>query len=99
MYEYQTYGIVAPENLLSPTYTFSERGGCWFCGNQKIQELEMLYRVWPHLWDELMVIQDMPNKCQEKFNRTQTLYDIEKQIKSGVQEKWFTGQMLKGGNT
>lgn len=97
--EYETYGIVLPENLLSPTYDFSNRGGCWFCPNQKIQELELLYRVFPNLWSDLMEIQDMPNKVQEKFNRTQTLYDIERQIQSGVQEKWFMGQLMKGGDT
>lgn len=96
--EYMTYGICSGEDLLSPTYTFSERGGCWFCPNQKIYELEMLYREFPHFWDELMEIQKMPNKVQEKFNRTQTLYDIEKEIINGVQIKLFTGTLV-GGNS
>lgn len=95
--EYDTYGICASELLLSPTYTFSNRGGCWFCPNQKIQELELLYREFPHLWDELMVIQRLPNKVSELFNRTQTLYDIEEQIKQGVQQRLFMGHLLKGG--
>jgi hypothetical protein len=93
--EYMTYSLCTQEDLLSPTYSFSYRGGCWFCPNQKIQELELLYRCFPHLWEELMTIQKMPNKVQEKFNRTQTLYDIEEQIKNGVQEKWFMGQLIK----
>lgn len=93
--EYQTYGICAQEEFISPTYFFSDRGGCWFCPNQKIQELELLYRCFPHLWDELMEIQKMPNKAQENFNRRQTLYDIEEQIKNGVQEKLFMGQLIK----
>lgn len=92
--EYQTFGICKSENLLSPTYSFSYRGGCWFCPNQKIQELEMLYRCFPHLWRDLMEIQEMPNKVQENFNRTQTLYDIEAQIKNGVQQKWFLGSLM-----
>lgn len=89
--EHETYPICASQKLLSPSYKFSERGGCWFCPNQKIYELEILYRVFPKLWCDLMEIQDMPNKIQEKFNRTQTLYDIEAQIKNGVQTKWFSG--------
>lgn len=96
--EFQTYGVCAQEDLLSPTYSFSYRGGCWFCPNQKIQELELLYRCFPHLWEELMAIQRLENKVQENFNRTQTLYDIEKQIKSGVQQKFFMGHFI-GGNT
>lgn len=95
--EFQTFGICATEDLVSPTYSFSDRGGCWFCPNQKLQELELLYECFPHLWQELMEIQNMPNKVQEKFNRTQTLYDIEKQIINGVQQKWFMGQLMQKG--
>lgn len=95
--EFETFPICSQEHLLSPTYSFSYRGGCWLCPNQKIQELELLYRCFPNLWQELMEIQDMPNKVQEKFNRTQTLYDIEEQIKNGVQQKWFVGDLMKGG--
>lgn len=94
--EYETYPICVSQGLLSPIYTFSERGGCWFCPNQKIQELEVLYREFPNLWEELMEIQRLPNKVQEKFNRTQTLYDIEAQINGGVQQKLFTSLMIKG---
>lgn len=93
--EYETFPICNKEGLLSPTYTFSDRGGCWFCPNQKIQELEMLYREHPELWAELMEIQRMPNKIQENFNRRQTLYDIEEQIKRGVQMKIFLGDIMQ----
>ena len=96
--EFNTFGICSQETLLSPTYTFSDRGGCWFCPNQKIQELELLYRCFPHLWEELMSVQRLENKVQENFNRTQTLYDIEKQIKKGVQQKFFMGNII-GGDT
>lgn len=84
-----TYPICSGEKLLSPTYSFSFRGGCWFCPNQHIQELAILYSCYPNLWEELMEIQKMPNKVQEKFNRTQTLYDIEKEILQGVQCRIF----------
>lgn len=92
--EYETYPICVSQGLLSPIYKFTERGGCWFCANQKIQELEVLYREFPNLWEELMEVQRLPNKVQEKFNRTQTLYDIEEQIKNGVQQKIFTSMVI-----
>ena len=97
--ECMTYAVCASEQMLSPTYNFSNRGGCWFCPNQKIQELELLYRVFPEYWEEIMAIQRMPNKVQEKFNRTQTLYDIEEQIKAGVQQKWFMGSLMAKNET
>lgn len=93
--EHKAFPICAAFGLISPVYSFSNRNGCWFCPNQKIQEFELLYREFPHLWDELMEIQKMPNKVTELFNRTQTLYDIEKQIKSGVQIKLFTGDFYR----
>lgn len=93
--EGQTFPICNQEKLLSPTYWFSNRGGCWFCPNQKIQELELLYREYPEYWAELMEIQRMPNKVTELFNRRQTLYDIEAQIKNGVQIKIFMGDILR----
>lgn len=94
IHEEQTYALCNNEKLLSPTYSFSHRGGCWFCPNQKIQELELLYREYPKLWQELMNVQKMPNKVTELFNRTQTLFDIEEQIKRGVQMKIFMGDLL-----
>jgi hypothetical protein len=94
VHEMQTFPICSNEKLLSPTYTYSNRGGCWFCPNQKIQELWLLYTMFPNLWEELMEVQRMPNKVQEKFNRTQTLYDIEAQIKGGVQMKFFMGDLM-----
>lgn len=36
----------------------------------------------------------MPNKVTELFNRTQTLYDIEKEILTGVQMKFFMGDLV-----
>lgn len=91
--ERETFGICKSEGLLSPTYGFSDRGGCWFCPNQKIQELEWLYRERHDLWDELMYIQNLPNKVQKNFNRKQTLYDIEAMIQNGVQMRLFFGDM------
>ena len=95
IHEMETYPICNNEGLLSPTYSFSDRGGCWFCPNQKIQELELLHREFPHLWDALMEVQKTPNKVSELFNRTQTLYDIEEQIKRGVQMKLFMSDLLR----
>lgn len=91
IHEQETFKIDSGEGLLSPVYNFTERNGCWFCPNQKIQELEFLYRNFPEYWNELMYVQNLENKISELFNRTQTLYDIEKQILTGVQMKFFTG--------
>ncbi len=37
-------------NLLSPIYTTSTRGGCWFCHNQGVNQLRLLRRNYPEYW-------------------------------------------------
>lgn len=41
-------------DLLSPIYTDSARGGCWFCHNQGIDQLRLLRRNYPELWALLL---------------------------------------------
>lgn len=41
-------------DLLSPIYTTATRGGCWFCHNQGVEQLRLLRRNYPHLWDLLL---------------------------------------------
>ncbi len=40
--------------LLSPIYTQSARGGCWFCHNQGVQQLRLLRKQYPNLWALLL---------------------------------------------
>ena len=41
-------------DLLSPIYTASARGGCWFCHNQGIGQLRNLRHDYPELWGHLL---------------------------------------------
>jgi hypothetical protein len=36
--------------LLSPIYTQSSRGGCWFCHNQGVGQLRLLRKQYPEYW-------------------------------------------------
>lgn len=36
--------------LLSPIYTTSTRGGCWFCHNQGVNQLRLLRKNYPEYW-------------------------------------------------
>lgn len=40
--------------LLSPIYTTSARGGCWFCHNQGVDQLRQLRKNYPDLWALLL---------------------------------------------
>ena len=41
-------------DLLSPIYTTSTRGGCWFCHNQSVGQLRNLRKNYPDLWSLLL---------------------------------------------
>lgn len=41
-------------DLLSPIYTDSKRGGCWFCHNQSVEQLRLLRKNYPDLWALLL---------------------------------------------
>lgn len=40
--------------LLSPIYTTAQRGGCWFCHNQGVNQLRILRKNYPELWALLL---------------------------------------------
>lgn len=41
-------------DLLSPIYTNAARGGCWFCHNQSVEQLRLLRKEYPKLWQILL---------------------------------------------
>lgn len=41
-------------DLLSPIYTTSARGGCWFCHNQPVDQLRLLRKKYPDLWQLML---------------------------------------------
>lgn len=41
-------------DLLSPIYIQSARGGCWFCHCQPLDQLRLLYKNYPDLWALLL---------------------------------------------
>lgn len=78
--EEQTYSILRPYNLISPTYKFSKRGGCWFCPNQTIKEFAYLKTNHPELWEELVIFDSVPNKVSEGFKYGQTFEEISAKV-------------------
>lgn len=63
--------------LLSPIYSFTSRGGCWFCPNQSIGQFCDLRRRHPELWEELRKLSTTPNLCSYGFKWGLTLPEVE----------------------
>ena len=78
--EEQTYDILRPYSLISPTYKFSKRGGCWFCPNQKVKEFAYLKTNHPELWAELVTFDSVPNKVSEGFKYGKTFKEISDKV-------------------
>lgn len=65
-------------NLLSPIYTTSSRGGCWFCHNQSIEQLRLLRKTYPEYW-KIMLKWDSDSPVTFKANG-RTLHDFDKRF-------------------
>ena len=64
--------------LLSPIYTDSARGGCWFCHNQGVDQLRLLRRNYPEYW-QLMLKWDKDSPVTFKANG-KTVWDYERRF-------------------
>lgn len=64
--------------LLSPIYEFTKRGGCFFCPNATLNELNHLKIHHPDLWQRLLDLSRVQNKANTRFNRDYTLEQIDR---------------------
>lgn len=65
-------------DLLSPIYTTSSRGGCWFCHNQSIGHLRLLRRNYPEYWN-LLLKWDIDSPIS--FKPSHTVHDFEERFR------------------
>ena len=65
-------------DLLSPIYSSSARGGCWFCHNQGVDQLRLLRHNYPELW-KLLLKWDKDSPITFKPNGL-TVHDFDKRF-------------------
>lgn len=65
-------------DLLSPIYATTTRGGCWFCHNQSIDQLRLLRKNYPEYW-VLMLKWDSDSPVTFKSDG-HTLHDYDKRF-------------------
>lgn len=83
--EKDTWPLCEKYNLLSPHYKVSNRGGCWFCPNQKIEELAFLKTHYPELWQELKTLAGVENKVSDGFKYGKTFFEVEAMVDKYIQ--------------
>lgn len=65
-------------DLLSPIYSYTSRGGCWFCHNQCLDQLRLLRKEHPDYW-KMMLKWDTDSPVAFKPDG-RTLHDYEKRF-------------------
>lgn len=75
--EKMCYDWCAKNDLLSPIYTTSTRGGCWFCHNQPVSQLRLLRRNYPEYWRLLL---KWDNDSPVIFKQLHTVHDYEERF-------------------
>lgn len=66
--ERDAYELCKQYGLLSPLYSFTRRGGCWFCPNARDNQLRYLRGKHPELWNKLLELENEPNLIGGKWN-------------------------------
>lgn len=77
--EAMCYDLAKSLDLLSPIYENASRGGCWFCHNQRIEQLRFLRKNYPDYW-ELMLKWDRESPVTFKPDG-HTLMDFDKRFR------------------
>lgn len=92
--EQQAYDLCKEYDLLSPIYSFSKRGGCWFCPSQTIKEFAHTKEHYPELWAELQRLSKEPNIISQGFKYGKTFQEVEREVDDILEEKrWAAAQM------
>lgn len=75
-----TKEICRREGLLSPSYQYSKRNGCWFCPNASDSELLHIKADHPELWGKLERLGKEENVATQMFNRKESFLDLNKRL-------------------
>ena len=78
--EKMAYDICKEYDLLSPTYNFSKRGGCWFCPNQGYVEFAYIKSKYPELWEELRRLDKEENVVSHGFKYGKTFSEVDARV-------------------
>lgn len=65
-------------DLLSPIYTDSARGGCWFCHGQGLEQLRLLRKNHPELW-KMMLLWDSESPVPFRSD-WHTIHDLDRRF-------------------
>lgn len=92
--EEMAYNLCKKYNLLSPTYKFSHRGGCWFCPNQSLTMFAYIKEHYPNLWEELRQLSREQNIVSHGFKYGTTFNDVEQKANKIIFNAMVKAEMV-----
>lgn len=79
--EQKAYGLCLKYGLLSPSYEFTNRNGCWFCPNCKDDEWSHLIFNHESLFDRLVELENnYPNRARRCLTINETPTELKRRI-------------------
>ena len=77
--EKMAYQLCKKYDLLSPVYSYTKRGGCWFCMNCSINQLRNLRNNHRQLWEKLLNLEFCPCAAAPIWNilRNKSIHDYD----------------------
>lgn len=72
--------ICKDAGLLSPTYEYTHRGGCFFCPSATINEMHHFSQMRPDLWDEVLALEHTPNIVGRKMKWPYTNDELRQKV-------------------
>lgn len=72
-------------DLLSPSYKYSRRQGCFFCPNCKLAESKQVFKLMPKVWEQFVALEKEPNLAFDKWNpiTKETLAMRDEKVRNG----------------
>ncbi len=78
--EAMAYNLCKKFGLLSPIYSFTKRGDCWFCPSASIGEYAHMKLNHPELWVELRKLSLTDNLVSYGFKYGKTFDEVDKKV-------------------
>lgn len=78
--ERMAYDLCRQNDLLSPIYEFSTRGGCWFCPSATYAEFAHAKQHHPELWNELEKLSAEKNIVSQGFKYGKTFAEVDNRV-------------------
>lgn len=85
--EKMAFDLCAEYGLFSPVYSYTKRGGCWFCPSAILREWAYTKEHHPELWGELMRLSKTENLISQVFSYNKTFAEADALVDAYIENK------------